>query len=52
MTEEQIEALIEFVRREATFAEIRAKGMNISPRQVTESSEELRRELREIQKGP
>ena len=47
MTEEQIEALIEFVRREAAMAELRAKGANISPRMVTESSEELRQALRE-----
>lgn len=42
MTKEQVEELIDFVRRECAFAEFRAKGMTVSPRMIVESSQQLR----------
>lgn len=47
MTEAQLDALVHFVRREAEFAEERAKGKNPSPRDVKYSEEEFRDAMRD-----
>jgi uncharacterized alpha-E superfamily protein len=47
MKEDQINALIQFVRREAEFAEMRAKGQHPSFKDVREAEEDLREALRD-----
>ena len=47
MKEDQIDALVQFVRREAEFAEMRAKGQHPSFKEVREAEEDLREALRD-----